>query len=87
MKSAMPSAAGGGTSRTSDFLHQDESAILELLQNLEQRHGFVPREVSDEISRLVGRALRGVVDVSALGENTVVLDDTEPRGFADVVIS
>jgi len=27
-----------------------------------------------EISRLVGRALRGVVDVSALGENTVVLD-------------
>jgi ribonuclease PH len=27
-----------------------------------------------EISRLVGRALRGIVDVSALGENTVVLD-------------
>jgi ribonuclease PH len=27
-----------------------------------------------EISRLVGRALRGVIDVSALGENTVVLD-------------
>ncbi|MBD0292915.1 MAG: ribonuclease PH [Jiangellaceae bacterium] len=27
-----------------------------------------------EISRLVGRALRGVIDVAALGENTVVLD-------------
>ncbi|HLR95036.1 MAG TPA: ribonuclease PH [Jiangellaceae bacterium] len=27
-----------------------------------------------EISRLVGRSLRGVVDVSALGENTIVLD-------------
>ncbi len=27
-----------------------------------------------EISRLVGRSLRGVIDVSALGENTVVLD-------------
>ncbi|HET6686229.1 MAG TPA: ribonuclease PH [Jiangellaceae bacterium] len=27
-----------------------------------------------EISRLVGRALRGVIDVSSLGENTVVLD-------------
>ncbi|CAM3679981.1 ribonuclease PH [Isoptericola cucumis] len=27
-----------------------------------------------EISRLIGRALRAVVDVSALGENTVVLD-------------
>jgi ribonuclease PH len=27
-----------------------------------------------EISRLVGRALRGVIDVAALGENTVVVD-------------
>jgi ribonuclease PH len=27
-----------------------------------------------EISRLVGRALRGIIDVSALGENTIVLD-------------
>jgi ribonuclease PH len=27
-----------------------------------------------EISRLVGRSLRGVIDLSALGENTVVLD-------------
>jgi ribonuclease PH len=27
-----------------------------------------------EISRLVGRALRGIIDVAALGENTVVLD-------------
>lgn len=27
-----------------------------------------------EISRLVGRSLRGVIDIAALGENTVVLD-------------
>jgi ribonuclease PH len=27
-----------------------------------------------EISRLIGRALRGIVDVRALGENTIVLD-------------
>src|SRR5699024_3690722 len=27
-----------------------------------------------EISRLIGRALRSVVDLSALGENTIVLD-------------
>ncbi len=27
--------------------------MLEMLENLVQRHGFVPREVSDEISRLV----------------------------------
>ncbi|CAM2748004.1 ribonuclease PH [Actinomyces slackii] len=27
-----------------------------------------------EISRLIGRALRGIIDVSALGENTIALD-------------
>jgi ribonuclease PH len=27
-----------------------------------------------EISRLVGRSLRGIIDIAALGENTVVLD-------------
>jgi ribonuclease PH len=29
---------------------------------------------TQEISRLVGRSLRGVVDMKALGENTIVLD-------------
>ena len=29
---------------------------------------------TQEISRLVGRSLRGIVDMKALGENTIVLD-------------
>ena len=29
---------------------------------------------TQEISRLIGRSLRGIVDVSALGENTIILD-------------
>ena len=29
---------------------------------------------TQEISRLIGRSLRGIVDMSALGENTIVLD-------------
>ena len=29
---------------------------------------------TQEISRLIGRSLRGIVDVAALGENTIVLD-------------
>ena len=29
---------------------------------------------TQEISRLIGRSLRGIVDVTALGENTIVLD-------------
>ncbi|MBT7802860.1 MAG: ribonuclease PH, partial [Microbacteriaceae bacterium] len=27
-----------------------------------------------EISRLIGRSLRGIIDLSALGENTIVID-------------
>jgi NADH-quinone oxidoreductase subunit E len=53
----MKSAALGGpatpTHRTTDLAHQDEASLLELLQDLEQRHGFVPREVSDELSRML----------------------------------
>ncbi len=39
--------------RSPELGRQDEAALLDLLQELEQRHGFVPREFSDEVSRLV----------------------------------
>src|SRR6185436_15135934 len=53
MKSAALAGAPTTGSRSPDFARQDESALLDLVQDLEQRHGFVPREVSDELSRLV----------------------------------
>ena len=36
-----------------DSLKPDESALIDLLDELQHKHGFIPREVSDEISRLV----------------------------------
>jgi NADH:ubiquinone oxidoreductase subunit E len=41
MKSSVPGSAVGLASH-------DESALLNLLENLQQKHGFVPREISDE---------------------------------------
>jgi len=34
---------------------------------------------TQEISRLVGRSLRGIVDMKALGENTIVIDCDVPN--------
>jgi NADH-quinone oxidoreductase subunit E len=32
----------------------DEAGLIHLLENLERQHGFIPREVSEEVNRLVG---------------------------------
>lgn len=53
MKSAAPLSSAGPNPGPADLARQDESALLDLLQDLEQRHGFVPRDLSEEISRLV----------------------------------
>ncbi len=36
-----------------DFGKCDEAALLGLLDEVERRHGFIPREVSEEITRLI----------------------------------
>jgi NADH-quinone oxidoreductase subunit E len=53
MKSAVTGGAASAGHRPAELGRQDETALLDLLQDLEQRHGFVPREVSDELSRVV----------------------------------
>lgn len=39
--------------RPTDLARQDEAALLELLETLEHRHGYVPRDFSDQVARLV----------------------------------
>jgi NADH-quinone oxidoreductase subunit E len=36
-----------------DFVKRDESALIDLLDELQHKHGFIPRQVSEEILRLV----------------------------------
>lgn len=73
----MKSVAVGGTGsagRASDLARQDEAALLDLLQDLEQRHGFVPREVSDEVSRLVEVKLERLRRIQGKLDSTIRRD-------------
>lgn len=53
MKTATPFATGDHSSKPADLAKQDETALLSLLDEAERRHGFVPRELSEELTRLV----------------------------------
>jgi len=53
---------------------QDEAALLELLQSLESRHVFVPREISDEISRLVAVKLERLQRIQGKLDSTIRRD-------------
>ncbi len=54
MNTALPTPhASEATAQGPDIVKRDEAALIELLDQLVQKHGFIPREVSEEISRLV----------------------------------
>ncbi len=74
MKSVSSMTAVEGSSRTSELARQDESALLDLLQELEKRHGFVPRQVSEEISRLVEVKLERLRRIQGKLDSTIRRD-------------
>lgn len=53
MKTATPFPPAGNSPKGPDLAHSDESALLSLLEDTERRHGFVPRELSEELTRLI----------------------------------
>ncbi len=53
MKSSAAGLDAEHVTRPADLGRHDEASLLEMLETLEQQHGFVPREVSDEVARLV----------------------------------
>ena len=67
MKSAVPASPVGRASN-------DESALLDLLESLKQHHGFVPREVSDEVSRLVEVKLERLRRIQSQLDTTIRRD-------------
>jgi NADH-quinone oxidoreductase subunit E len=48
-----PTPAAPGASPPGDLAKYDESSLIELLEEVEKKHGFIPREVSDELTRLI----------------------------------
>jgi len=59
---------------TSEIAKRDESALITLLDQLVQKHGFIPREVSDEISRLVEVKLDRLRRIQSKLDNTIRRD-------------
>lgn len=53
MKSDVLPPASEHPGKPVELARQDEATLLEMLETLEQRHGYVPREFSDEIARLI----------------------------------
>lgn len=74
MKSAAVTPDSGTAHRPAELARQDESTLLDLLQELEQRHGFVPREVSDEVARLVEVKLERLRRIQGKLDSTIRRD-------------
>jgi NADH-quinone oxidoreductase subunit E len=72
MKSHPP--ASGPESELASLRNADEAALIELLEKTEQKHGFIPREVSDEVNRLLEVKLERLRRIQGKLESTVRRD-------------
>lgn len=57
-----------------DFGKCDEGALLGLLDEVERRHGFIPREVSEEITRLIEIRLERLQRIQGKLDTTIRRD-------------
>lgn len=53
MKSSATGLEAGQAAKPADLARHDEESLLDMMETLEQRHGYVPRDVSEEVARLV----------------------------------
>jgi NADH:ubiquinone oxidoreductase subunit E len=74
MKSAPLGQETEPTARPAELARQDESTLLEMLESLVQRHGFVPRDLSDEVSRLVEVKLERLRRIQSKLDSTIRRD-------------
>jgi len=74
MNSVAPVSEAEPVVSLAKLAQHDEAALLELLQSLESRHGFVPREISDEISRLVAVKLERLQRIQGKLDSTIRRD-------------
>jgi len=74
MNSAAHVSGSEPAAKSVKLAHQDEAALLELLQSLESQHGFVPREISDEVSRLVAVKLERLQRIQGKLDSTIRRD-------------
>jgi NADH-quinone oxidoreductase subunit E len=74
MKSVLPMTAAGGATGSPGPATDDEVATLTLLENLERSHGFVPRDVSDKLSREIGLKMERLRRIQSKLETSIRRD-------------
>ena len=57
-----------------DLKKVDEAALLELLEGVERKHGFIPREISEEITRLIEVRLERLRRIQGKLDSTIRRD-------------
>lgn len=57
-----------------DLAKCDETALIDLLENVERQHGFIPREVSEEITRLLEIRLERLRRIQGKLDSTIRRD-------------
>jgi NADH:ubiquinone oxidoreductase subunit E len=73
MKNNSP-ATGSGVETAASLRQQDEAALIELLEKAEHEHGFIPRDISDEIARLVEVKLERLRRIQGKLDSTIRRD-------------
>ncbi|MDD3178994.1 MAG: NAD(P)H-dependent oxidoreductase subunit E [Opitutaceae bacterium] len=61
---------GGGR----DLKKADEAALLDLLETLEHKHGFIPREISEELTRVIEVRLERLRRIQGKLDSTIRRD-------------
>ena len=70
----MNASAPGTETTAADFKTYDEAALIELLERAEQKHGFIPRDISDEVSRLLDVKLERLRRIQGKLDSTIRRD-------------
>jgi NADH-quinone oxidoreductase subunit E len=67
-------SAPGTETTAADFKTYDEAALIELLERVEQKHGFIPRDISDEVARVLAVKLERLRRIQGKLDSTIRRD-------------
>src|ERR1019366_4365554 len=70
----MNASVPGTETTAADFKTYDETALIDLLERAEQKHGFIPRDISDEVSRLLDVKLERLRRIQGKLDSTIRRD-------------
>ena len=70
----MNASAPGTETAAADLKGFDEAGLIEMLERVEQKHGFIPRDISDEVGRLLDVKLERLRRIQGKLDSTIRRD-------------